>query len=106
MTVQVADHDGVRTLTLHRPQARNAIDRQLQAELRDALHAAAVDDQVRAVVLTGTDPAFSAGGDLSRFGRADGGPGGPDPVAFRLDSHELTTTIGLVERIEKPVVHG
>lgn len=96
--VLVADRDGVRTLTLHRPQTRNAIDRRLQGQLRDALHEAAVDPGVRAVVLTGTDPAFSAGGDLSRFGDD------VDPSVFRFDSHELTATIGLVERIEKPVV--
>ncbi|MFA9430265.1 enoyl-CoA hydratase/isomerase family protein [Egicoccus sp. AB-alg2] len=92
------DRSGVRVLTLHRPEARNAIDTDTQDALRDALVAAARDQQVRAIVLTGTDPAFSAGGDLSRFGS------GVDPTAFRFESHELTATVELVERIEKPVV--
>jgi enoyl-CoA hydratase/carnithine racemase len=96
--VLTSDAAGVRTLTLHRPDARNAIDVATQEELRAALVAAATDVEVRAIVLTGTDPAFSAGGDLSRFGPD------VDPVAFRFASHELTTTIGLVERIEKPVL--
>lgn len=66
MTVLSADHGAVRLLTLNRPQARNA----LSAELFEALHAAllAADDDadVRAVVLTGADPAFCAGVDLKQ----------------------------------------
>jgi enoyl-CoA hydratase/carnithine racemase len=96
--VRVHDDDGVRLLTLDRPDARNAIDVATQGQLRGALTDAALDAEVRAIVVTGRDPAFSAGGDLSRFDDA------VDPTAFRFVSHELTTTIGLVERIEKPVV--
>ncbi|WP_052665974.1 enoyl-CoA hydratase/isomerase family protein [Nitriliruptor alkaliphilus] len=96
--VRVQDEAGVRLLTLDRPQTRNAIDVATQGELRERLVAAALDADVRAIVLTGQDPAFSAGGDLSRFGDD------VDPTAFRFASHELTATIGLVERIEKPVL--
>ena len=88
---------GTRWVVLDRPAARNAIDVATQRALRDALVAAATDTGVRAIAITGTDPAFSAGGDLSRF---DGG----DHTAFRFASHDLTEVIGLVERIEKPVV--
>jgi enoyl-CoA hydratase/carnithine racemase len=96
--VRVRDDEGIRVLTLDRPEARNAIDLATQDELRDALLAAAHAPGVRALVITGADPAFSAGGDLSRFDED------ADPTAFRLASHELTTTVGLPERIEKPVV--
>jgi enoyl-CoA hydratase/carnithine racemase len=96
--VRVRDDDGIRILTLDRPEARNALDLATQDELRDALLAAAHDPEVQALVITGTDPAFSAGGDLSRFHED------ADPITFRLASHELTTTVGLPERIEKPVV--
>lgn len=96
-SLAIRDDDGVRTVTLDRPEARNAIDQATQEELRDALVDAALDQAVRAVVLTGTDPAFSAGGDLSRFDETN-------PARFRFDSHDLTATIGLVERIEKPVL--
>ncbi|MGH8933283.1 MAG: enoyl-CoA hydratase/isomerase family protein [Egibacteraceae bacterium] len=92
------DDAGVRWLRLNRPDSRNAIDLALQAALGDALVEAARDEEVRAIVVTGTDPAFSAGGDLSRF------TGDDRHVAFRLASHELTTMISLVERVEKPVV--
>lgn len=96
--VHAQDDGGVRLLTLDRPRARNAIDVATQGELHDALTAAALDPDVRAIVVTGRDPAFSAGGDLSRFGDD------VDPTVFRFASHELTATIGLVERIEKPVL--
>src|SRR3954454_25001220 len=88
--------DGVLTVTLARPERRNAIDGELAARLRDAFEAAADDPDVRALILTGEGKAFSAGGDLSRFDRDW------DPRAFRHDSHRLTSLISLVERLEKP----
>lgn len=66
-------HAGVALVTLNRPEARNAISRQLLSELRRTMTAIDADDSVRAVVLTGADPAFCAGLDLKELGR-DGGP--------------------------------
>ena len=62
------DADGVRTLTLNRPAARNALSSELLDRLVEALHAAEDDAGVLAVVLTGTDPAFCAGLDLREAG--------------------------------------
>ncbi len=90
--------DGVLTVTLARPERRNAIDGELAAALRETFEAAADDAAVRAVILTGEGRAFSAGGDLSRFERDW------DPREFRHDSHRLTSLITLLERLEKPTV--
>ena len=90
--------DGVLTVTLARPERRNAIDGEMAAALRSALEAAADDPDVRALILTGEGKAFSAGGDLSRFEREW------DPREFRHDSHRLTSLITLLERLEKPTV--
>jgi enoyl-CoA hydratase/carnithine racemase len=90
--------DGVLTVTLARPERRNAIDGEMAAALRSALEAAADDPDVRALILTGEGKAFSAGGDLSRFERDW------DPREFRHDSHRLTSLITLLERLEKPTV--
>ncbi|HEV7864162.1 MAG TPA: enoyl-CoA hydratase, partial [Acidimicrobiia bacterium] len=60
--------DGVRTITLNRPAARNALSSELLDRLVEALHAAEGDPEVRAVVLTGADPAFCAGLDLREAG--------------------------------------
>lgn len=51
-------------MTLNRPEARNALGRQLIEELYGALDGADADEAVRAIVLTGADPAFCAGVDL------------------------------------------
>jgi enoyl-CoA hydratase/carnithine racemase len=90
--------DGVLTVTLNRPEQRNAIDAEMARALREAFEAAADDAAVRAVILTGAGSAFSAGGDRSRFERDW------DPREFRHDSHRLTQVISLVERLEKPTV--
>ncbi|QRY54434.1 enoyl-CoA hydratase [Mycolicibacterium septicum] len=65
-TVLTADHGAVRVLTLHRPEARNALGRELIEELYSALDGADADETVRVIVLTGTDPAFCAGVDLKQ----------------------------------------
>jgi enoyl-CoA hydratase/carnithine racemase len=62
--VLVDDHGPVRVLTLNRPEARNALSRGLIKATYDALTEADTDESVRAVVLTGSDPAFCAGVDL------------------------------------------
>jgi enoyl-CoA hydratase len=60
--------DGVATITLDRPEQRNALSAQLLAELVDAIEAARDDDAVRCVVLTGAgDKVFCAGADLGGF---------------------------------------
>jgi len=67
--LRVEDHGAVRVLTLDRPEARNALSGELIRALYAALVAADGDDAVRAVVLTGTDPAFCAGVDLTEAAR-------------------------------------
>ena len=60
--------DGVATVTLNRPEQRNALSGQLLAELVDAMKRARDDDEVRCVVLTGAgDKVFCAGADLGGF---------------------------------------
>ena len=65
----VEDDGHVRVLTLHRPEARNALSGELIRALYAALLAADEDDAVRALVLTGSDPAFCAGVDLKEAAR-------------------------------------
>jgi enoyl-CoA hydratase len=60
----VADEGPVRWLTIHRPEARGALHLEGRNELVALLAAADNDEAVRCLVLTGTDPAFSAGVDL------------------------------------------
>ncbi|MCC3156284.1 enoyl-CoA hydratase/isomerase family protein [Hymenobacter sp. 15J16-1T3B] len=56
--------DGVATITLNRPEVFNAFNDAQSYELQDALKQVALDEQVRAVVLTGAGRAFCSGQDL------------------------------------------
>jgi enoyl-CoA hydratase len=60
--------DRVRTLTLNRPQARNALSSALRTQFYAALRHAQTDDDVDVVVVTGADPVFCAGLDLKELG--------------------------------------
>ena len=59
--------EGVATLTLNRPDKRNALSIALRDEVSDALDSLALDQDVRCVVITGAGAVFSAGFDLAEF---------------------------------------
>jgi enoyl-CoA hydratase/carnithine racemase len=63
---EVADHAA--WITLNRPEKRNAQNDELRAEMSRALERAGLDEDVFAVVITGSgDQAFSAGADIDEF---------------------------------------
>ena len=79
MSAAVGDHDpdavvlvdvadGVATVTLNRPESRNAINRAMGQRLPVVLQELEARDDVGAMILTGADPAFCAGVDLKEFG--------------------------------------
>ena len=74
------DDQGVLTVTLHRPEARNAFDTPMQARMREIFYEASRDPGVRVLVLTGAGNAFCAGSDV----RSLGGPDPTDPLAQKL----------------------
>lgn len=63
--------DRVAVLTLSNPERRNAMNLELSEKLVSAVAAATSDDGVGAIVVTGEDPAFCAGGDLAELATAD-----------------------------------
>ena len=74
--------DGIATLTMNRPEARNAFTRAMMDGLSEALPRLALDPAVRLVVITGTGNAFCAGGDVKSFARNVGGA----PAAMSFDT--------------------
>ena len=77
----VAVSDRIATITLNRPEARNAMTKRMRNDLCAALRAADADDGVDAIILTGTDPVSpaasgTAGKSSSRHGCARGHPSG------------------------------
>jgi 2-(1,2-epoxy-1,2-dihydrophenyl)acetyl-CoA isomerase len=69
--VTYAINNRVATLTLNRPQAANAFNAELRAELGAAIKRAQTDDEVRVIVLTGAGKVFCAGADISGMGDPD-----------------------------------
>jgi len=67
----------VATITLNRPDKLNAWTREMDADIRHAIDAAAADAAVRAIVLTGAGRGFCAGADMSRLGKPATGPKPP-----------------------------
>lgn len=64
--------DGFLIITLNRPEAKNAMNPQMVQGLCDVLAAAADDDEVRAVILTGADGYFCVGGDVKAMNEGSG----------------------------------
>ncbi len=71
-TILVTTQGAVRTITLNRPAALNSFTAAMHAELLPALQAAAQDESVRAVVITGAGRGFCAGQDLNDPAMASG----------------------------------
>ena len=65
LIVEIEDH--VALIRLNRPDALNALNSELLAELADALASAEANDKVRCIVITGSDKAFAAGADISEM---------------------------------------
>src|ERR1700732_1701648 len=79
-------------LTLNGPEARNALDIDLTRALVAALREFDLDDALRVLILTGTDPAFCAGLDLKSFA---------DPASPRS---EVGLLLNDLPRRDKPVI--
>jgi 2-(1,2-epoxy-1,2-dihydrophenyl)acetyl-CoA isomerase len=91
--------DAVATIRLTRVEARNSMDMVLKAELAEVIELAATDAAVRCVVVTGSGPAFCAGGDVSEMEL------NTDPVTSRSRLRTLLQTVYLpLAEMEKPTI--
>ena len=92
------DADGVATLTMNRPAARNALSVGLMAEMKRKIDAIAEDAAIRVVVIAANGPAFCAGHDLREM---RGNPGREQYQALFTQCSELMLAI---IRLAKPVI--
>lgn len=88
-TVVVERSHGVVTVTLDRPERKNAIDARMASELMAVLGATAQDASARVVVITGRGDAFCSGADLSGLSGRDAANG----LAHMRDIHRLATAL-------------
>ena len=90
--------EGVATLTLNRPAARNALNRALRDAIRAAFAELAEDAEVGAIVLTGAGAAFCAGLDLKELSQPGPDRGSDQPAE---SAHDIVEAI---ERFDRPVI--
>jgi 2-(1,2-epoxy-1,2-dihydrophenyl)acetyl-CoA isomerase len=102
-TVDASLDGAAATIRLNRPEALNAWNAQLGADLLEALRRAADDEAVRAIVLTGAGRAFSSGADLKDF---SGGMTTPDgrPDVYRTLTERYHPIMKAIREMPKPVL--
>ena len=92
--------DRVATVTLDRPEARNALNRDLRRALHRTMGELGDDDSIDVVILTGADPAFCAGLDLKELGAS----ADESIDALAADDHTPPQERGPFPPIAKPVI--
>jgi len=94
--IQIDDRDGIRTLSLNRPEARNALSLELIESLESALIATATDATLRVLILRGEGKSFCAGMDLR--GVMD------DPVRMGTMLHALARCSLAIRALRVPAI--
>jgi enoyl-CoA hydratase/3-hydroxyacyl-CoA dehydrogenase len=104
--VRRADKDGIATLTIDRPDALNALNETVMAQLASAFRGAAVDPTVKGIVIAGSGKAFVAGADIRFFVKNMEAKAIDRIAAFTRAGQDLLLEF---QRCSKPVVarvHG
>jgi enoyl-CoA hydratase/carnithine racemase len=97
--IELARDGGILTVTLNRPQRRNAMKLAMWHELRRIAEEAGADDEIRALILTGAGEHFCAGADISEFesNRAD-------PEQTRAYDEAVDNACAGLGAVPKPVI--
>ncbi len=99
-TLRVHKNGGVLTITLDRPEKRNALNAAMMDELLQALDAAAKDAACRVVVLTGAGEAFCAGMDLAHLE----GLAAKSTDEHRADTEQIARLLRMLYDLPKPTI--
>jgi len=97
--ILTADRDRVRLITFNRPDRANAFNEALYHAAADAMRAAAADDAVAVVVLTGAGKAFSAGTDLHEMAETV-----PDGTSERPNRSGFPAFVDILHEFPKPLL--
>ena len=102
----VSSEDGVLTLTLNRPQARNAMSREMTGALAEQLAEAELNPAVRCIVLTGAGKGFCAGGDVKGMAARGDGTVGENTIDSAIHRQRLNqrATAGRLYNMPKPTL--
>ena len=97
--LDVASEDGIATITLNRPDRRNAAHDPMHQELETIFTDVGEDDSVRAIVLTGAGDSFCAGGDASSMDSGEFNPTGP-----RIPFNGVRRLVNHMLDVEQPII--
>ncbi len=95
-TIIVETTDGVNLVRLNRPEALNALNNKIWAELGEVLDAASADESIRCIVITGSERAFAAGADIKEMADMT--------YADMYIADHFTAGAQKLERFRKPVI--
>jgi enoyl-CoA hydratase len=101
--------DAVASITLNRPQKKNALSIALRDEVSNALDALAADDRVKVVILTGAGDVFSAGFDLGEFQTAAQDPAFHETLwksSDRFHQACINFPLPLIAAVNGPAIAG
>jgi 2-(1,2-epoxy-1,2-dihydrophenyl)acetyl-CoA isomerase len=96
--------NGVLTLTLNRPEARNAMSEPMNQALAEQLAWAELDPSVKCVVLTGAGKGFCSGGDVKAMSNRDGDGSPTIDVAIHRQRVNQRATVGRLFKMPKPTL--
>jgi enoyl-CoA hydratase len=95
-TILTKVEQGVGVITLNRPQALNALNAALLAELVGQLKAWDRDDAVRCIILTGSERAFAAGADIKEMA--------PQSYMQMYKANTFSEIADTIEKVRKPII--
>ncbi len=102
--IELQVHSGIATLTLNRPDKRNAMSDAMRTEFIDALESVTADKAIRALVLTGAGKAFCAGGDIAGMQKRMNAPAGEVGFNGWHRQQRVHHTQSLLHTCPKPVI--
>jgi enoyl-CoA hydratase len=94
-TILTEVHDRVGLARLNRPEALNALNHTLMSELMDALAAFDADENIGAIVVTGSERAFAAGADIKEMAEAS---------AVDMLQRDNISRFDLIRQVRKPII--
>ncbi|MCP5071169.1 MAG: hypothetical protein GY946_31790 [bacterium] len=97
--LDVSMDDGIATITLNRPERRNAAHEAMHAEFEEVFKQVGEDDDIRVIVLTGAGEAFCAGGDAESMDTGEFNPKGP-----RIPFNGVRRLVNHMLDVEQPII--
>lgn len=103
--LEVTIKDGIATMVMNRPDARNALSMEMRSQMRDWCHKLEYDDSVRCVVLEGAGDHFMAGGDVINMSKIVKEMTDAELEAYFVNRiHDLHPIMFSLRRMPKPVI--